>query len=142
MLIKMSEKYYIDTCIWKDYLENRSDKFRPLGDWALRLINKIIKEDGLFIFSDHLIIELEKQYSAEKINDLLGIIPNKLVNKIETKEEQAKEALYLKNKLNIPFGDALHAVLARDNNAVLVSRDKHFYELTKEVSIAKPEDLI
>lgn len=65
-----------------------------------------------------------------------------MIIKIETNENQAKEAFKLKIKLNIPFGDALHAILARDNKATLISRDKHFYELTKEVNIKKPEDLI
>lgn len=138
----MAEKYYIDSCIWKDYFENRSDRFRPLGDWALRLINKIIKEDDLFLFSDHLMNELNKQYSSEDLNKFFEIIPKKLIIKVNTTKKQAKEAFKIKNKLNISFGDALHAIIARDNKAILVSRDKHFYELTKEVTIKKPEDLI
>jgi hypothetical protein len=36
------QRYYLDTCIWVDYLENRQDRFRPLGDWALRLIKQIV----------------------------------------------------------------------------------------------------
>ena len=36
-------KYYLDTSIWRDYYENRSDKFRPWGEWALILINKILE---------------------------------------------------------------------------------------------------
>jgi len=138
----MAEKYYIDACIWKDYIENRSDRFRPLGDWALEIIKKIIRENGFFILSDHLIKELKVQYSQEELDKFFEIIPEQLIIKIETNEKQAKEAFRLKTKLNIPFGDALHAVLARDNNAVLISRDKHFYELTKEIIIKKPEDLI
>ena len=135
----MPKKYYLDSCIWRDYFENRSDKFRPLGDWAFRLIRKIIEENNLFIFSDHLISELEKQYSSEKLNKFFEIIPEQLIIKIKTTEKQAKEAFILKSKLNIPFGDTLHAILARDNEAILVSRDKHFYELG---NIKKPEDLI
>jgi hypothetical protein len=45
-------KYYIDTCIWRDYFENRNDKYRPLGEWAFRFIKKIINEDSLILFSD------------------------------------------------------------------------------------------
>ena len=37
----MKRRFYLDTCIWRDYYENRSDNFRPLGEWALFLINKI-----------------------------------------------------------------------------------------------------
>lgn len=28
------------------------------------------------------------------------------------------------------FADALHVILARDNNAILVTRDEHFIDLT------------
>ena len=63
----MEKKYYLDACIWIDYFENRKDRFRPLGDWAIRIINKIIKENGLFIFSDHIIKELEKNYTKEEL---------------------------------------------------------------------------
>lgn len=35
----MEEKYYLDACIWRDYFENREDRFRPLGEWAFRLVN-------------------------------------------------------------------------------------------------------
>ena len=138
----MVERYYVDSCIWIDYFENRSDKFRPLGDWALDIIKKIIKEDSLFIISDHLINELENRYSSEELDKFFEIIPEKLIIRINTNEEQAKEASKIKNKLNIPFSDVLHAILARDNQAILVSRDKHFYELQKQIIIKKPEDLI
>lgn len=138
----MAEKYYLDACIWIDYLENRSDKFRPLGDWAIMIINKIIREGGLFIFSDHILKELLEKYPKEKLIKFLEIIPEELIIKINASEKQAKEAFKLKNKMGIPFGDALHAVLARDNNAILVSRDKHFHGLINEVNIKKPEELI
>ena len=136
------EKYYLDTCIWIDYFENRSDRFRPLGDWAIELINKIIKESGIFILSDHLLKELENKYSKKSLSKLFDILPEQLIIKTETNQRQAKEAFKLKTRLSVPFGDALHAILARDNKAILVSRDKHFYELTKEVKVKKPEDLI
>lgn len=135
-------RYYLDSCIWRDYFENRSDRFRPLGEWALRLIKKIIKENGLFIFSDHSIKELNKQYSPEELDKFFAIIPKQLIIKIETNSYQAREAFKIKKKLNIPFGDALHAIVARDNNAIMVTRDKHFYELPEEAIIKKPEDLI
>jgi len=62
--------------------------------------------------------------------------------KIEATEKQVKESYVIKNKLNIPFGDAIHAVLARDNNALMITRDKHFYDLANEIEIKKPEELI
>ena len=32
------KRYYFDTCIWRDYFEDRKDKFRALGDLAFYLI--------------------------------------------------------------------------------------------------------
>ncbi len=135
-------KYYIDSCIWIDYFENRSDKFKPLGEWALNLINKIINEDSFFVLSDHILKELEFYYSKEELNSFLNIIPKKLINYTNTNKKQIKEAISIKNKLKIPFGDALHAVLARDNKSIMITRDKHFYRLSNKFNIKKPEDLI
>jgi len=135
-------KYYLDTCIWIDYLENRYDKFKPLGDWALELINKIIRDNSSFIFSDHVIKELENKYSKNELKKFLEFIPKQLIINTKTTKNQAKEAYTLKIKFNIPFGDALHTILARDNQAKLVTRDKHFIELKNIVEIKKPEELI
>ena len=72
------KKYYLDACIWRDYFENRSDNFRPLGEWAFRLIKKIIDEGGLFVISDHLINELERyDFSKDKIFRTYGCFRKK-----------------------------------------------------------------
>jgi predicted nucleic acid-binding protein len=132
-------RYYIDTCIWIDYFEDRKDKFRPLGDWALSLIKKIIENGDYFVISDHLITELSKNYFY---NEFFKIIPNKLIIEVEFNENQTKEAFKLKKKLKIPFKDILHAIIARDSDSIMVTRDKHFYKLSKEVVVKKPEELI
>ncbi len=138
----MELKYYFDTCIWIDYFENRSDKFRPLGDWALTLINKIIKNNKIILYSNLVEEELNLIYSKDKVQKIFGIIPKQILIKINSTEEQLKEAIYLSKKLKIPVKDCLHAILARDNNSILVTRDKHFLELLDIVKIKKPEDLI
>ena len=43
----MNKKYYIDSNIWRDYFENRSDRFRPLGDWALMFFKEIIINESV-----------------------------------------------------------------------------------------------
>jgi len=135
-------KYYLDTCIWRDYFENRSDKFRPLGEWALELIKKVINENDLFVISDHVLKEFENIYSENELKRFFDIIPEKLIIKVVMNKKQVKETLELMKKFNVPFGDALHAILARDNNSILVTRDKHFLELQDIVKIKKPEELI
>ena len=81
-------------------------------------------------------------YSGEKIKKTFEVVPSKLLIKVPISKEQIKEALAISKKLKIPKKDALHAVLSRDNKAILVTRDKHFYELQETVTIRKPEDLI
>ena len=135
------KKYYIDTSIWRDYYENRKDKFRPLGEWALRLFQFIIENKYDILYSELIIEELSNEYSVEKINKIFEIVRDLLL-KIKISDFQAKEAGKLCKEYKIPFGDALHAVLARDNNAILVTRDKHFLELLDIVDVRKPEELI
>jgi len=138
----MPQKFYLDSAIWRDYYENRSDKFRSLGEWALKLINNIIENGDYIIYSDFIVKELKIKYSEEEIKDILEIAGKRnLLFKADISEFQAKEAAVLCKKKKIAFGDALHAILARDNDAIMVTRDRHFLELTDITEIKKPEDL-
>lgn len=137
------KKYYLDTSIWRDYYENRSDRFRPLGDWALNLINVIIENKDFILYSDLVVEELKVKYNEEEINKIFEIIYKRnLLSKVTISNSQVKEAAILCKKRKVAFGDALHAILARDNKAIMVTRDKHFFELVDIAEIKKPEDLI
>ena len=139
----MAKKFYLDTSIWRDYYENRSDSQKQLGKLALQFLQKVIGEENIILYSDLVVQELMIKYSKEEISSILSILFNiGLLEKINTSKEQAKEASDLCKKLNIPFGDALHAILARDNKAVMITRDNHFQLLKDIVEIQKPEDLI
>lgn len=136
------QKYYLDACIWIDYFENRKDRFRPLGDWALDLIKKIIEENALILYSELVEEELSTRYSQRDIKAILGITPFENRIKVKISDFQIRESIHTSKKLNIPRKDALHAIIARDNNAILVTRDKHFQELQEKITIRKPEELI
>ena len=56
--------------------------------------------------------------------------------------QQIKEAEKIAVERKIPKGDALHAIVARDNNSILVTRDRHFRKLTDISEYHRPEDLI
>ncbi len=143
MEIKVKQKFYLDPAIWRDYYENRSDQFRPLGDWALSLINKIIENGDFILYSDFVIEELKVKYSEEEINNILEIVSKRnLLLKVEISQSQGKEAALICRQRKVAFGDVLHSILSRDNNAIMVTRDKHFLELLDIVDIKKPEDLI
>lgn len=138
----MAEKYYLDSCIWRDYFENRSDKFRPLGDWAFELIKKIINEDNIIFYSELVEEELGENYSKDRIKNIFSIVPKQLLIKVSISDKQLIESIQISRRLKIPRKDALHAVLARDNKAIMITRDKHLFELQNEVEILKPEELI
>ncbi|MBU2637418.1 MAG: PIN domain-containing protein [Nanoarchaeota archaeon] len=138
----MDERYYVDTQIWRDYYENRKDRFRPLGEWALRFFNQSVEQRDIIFYSGIVIDELKKQYDIEQIKKIFRIIPAKLLQKLATTTEQFHEALRLKAERKVPLGDAFHAVVARDNNAIVISRDRHFLLLEDIAPHKKPEELI
>jgi len=138
----MVKKYYIDVCIWIDYFENRSDKFRPLGDWAFGLIKKIINDNDLILYSELVEEELSESYSDEEIENIFSIVPSELFVKVKISDKQLVEARELSIKKKVPLGDAIHAVLSKDNNALLITRDEHFEKLRDIIIVKKPEDLI
>ena len=72
----MKQRFYLDTSIWRDYYENRSDSSKQLGRLALQLLLKIIKQDGQIFYSDFVVQELMIKYSKEEISTIFSIIFN------------------------------------------------------------------
>ncbi|MDD9954418.1 MAG: PIN domain-containing protein [Candidatus Woesearchaeota archaeon] len=136
-------KYYLDTCIWRDYYENRSDKLRPLGEWAFEFLSQALEKECTILYSDMIVTELAKYYSEKEIFSIFSIIAkNGSILRALISSKQEYEARKLCQEHNIAFGDALHAVLARDNDAIVITRDKHFLSLHSIVVCKKPEELL
>ena len=139
----MTNKYLIDTCIWRDYYENRSDKFRPLGDWALAFLNKAMEECSIIIYSNFIIKELRNDYTEEEIENILNIVKEyPLLKRINVENKHIKQASILSRKRGIPFGDAIQVIVARDLNATVITRDNHFEKVQDVATSKKPEELI
>ena len=137
----MPEKYYLDTAIWIDYYENRKDKYRPLGEWAHKLLS-LIEEDGhIIIVSDIIIRELGNHLTNEQIQTILKAYQKNIIQ-VGLSEAQYREARELAKAHDIPAGDAFHIIISRDNQAILVTRDHHFEGFKDIVEIAKPEEII
>ncbi|MBU0614747.1 MAG: hypothetical protein KJ601_01520 [Nanoarchaeota archaeon] len=141
----MVERYYlIDTCIWRDFYENRFSKIgRPLGTYASKLFQKILACKDKIYYSDSLVWELKKRYSEEEIKDLLNVLflTDTLI-KIEIKKEEHLEAKRLSHERNIPYVDCLNAIHARNFCATLVSQDPHIIEQLKDIASAiRPENI-
>lgn len=137
----MPGRYYLDTAIWMDYYEDRKDRSRNLRDIAFKLLCKILASHSKILISRFTLMELETFYSLDEIRGI--VFPfEKLIEKVEMSEEQIVFAEKVAKERKIPKGDAVHAILARDNNVILISRDKHFH-LLKDITVAmKPEEII
>jgi predicted nucleic acid-binding protein len=136
----MRQRFYVDTNIWLDLHLNRRDKFRPLGEWAFEFLNQAYHNGDEILYSDGVFMELLRVIDEEECMGLLKDFEARKVAQISG--EQRREAEKLCSVRSLPLWDVLHAILARDNNAVMVTRDAHFLELMDLVEIKKPEDLL
>ncbi|MFH1588104.1 MAG: PIN domain-containing protein [Candidatus Diapherotrites archaeon] len=139
----MKQRFYVDSCIWRDFFEERKDCFRPLGEFAFLFLKYCKKNNCVIIYSEMILKELAVFYGMKKTLYLLETAKEwcQLI-KAEISEDQVAEAEKIKQKFEVPFGDALHAVIARDRKAVFVSRDLHFERLKEFVECLKPEEII
>jgi len=133
-------RYYVDTAIFRDYYEDRRDRFRPLGEWALMFFKMVEETSGEILVSDTTLAELQVDYTDEEIRKVLGVCTRVLVTK--TSKRITQETEIIKRERKVPKGDAIHALIAKRENALMVTRDKHFNEMIDIVDYRKPEDLL
>ena len=135
--------YLLDTQIWIDhYLERGPDGI--YGDQALKLILKIIEDDSKVVFSNFNEKEMKDiGLSQTEINSLLSMIKPDHIKRVSVTKVQFEEAHRLAEQRDIPLGDSIHALIARDNDAQLVSRDEKDFIRIKDITKYKePKDLI
>lgn len=132
-------KYYIDTCIWIDYWENRSDNLRPIGEFAFKFLSNIEEEDEI-IYTKLTLTELRKFYSEETILSILSIIKKQLTF-IEYTEDDFNVVKTLISTGLLHKTDALHITVARRKDALFITRDKQIL-LSGLIKSYMPEDLI
>ncbi len=136
------KKYYFDTSIWLDFFENRDEPNLPKGTWAHELLDKIIKIDAKIVYSDHVLLELSLiGYPPHEIEELFKPLKPLLIF-VESTEKEMGRAYDLALRRKIPTGDALHALIARDHHAILVTLDHHFKEVLDIITPKRPQDLI
>jgi len=131
----------IDTCIWIDYEHERTNGIKDLGRLAERAMRFIIESGGTIIISNLNIKEFSRFFHKKGISNLRSVFRNR-IEIYESSMSQMNEAEILAKNRNLPESDVLHAIIARDAKAILVTRDKHFLRLKDISFIRKPEDLI
>jgi len=141
----MPQKYLLDTCIWRDFFEQRLSKSnRPLGKYASSLFFKILKRKDTILYSDIVILELQIAYEQTQISNLLSFFTyTQTLEKISTNKLDKQLAIQLSKERNLPKADCLLALQAKRCNAILITQDKHFFEHLSDITIPKrPESIL
>ena len=121
------KRFYLDTCIWIDLIEGRvGTRGEAFGEEALKLVERIRKGKHRIVLSSEVYREL-RLYFADVPAVLVSFI--ELCEFIIIPSSQKAEASLIADQRNVPFSDALHAIIARDSSLILVTRDKHFRKL-------------
>ncbi len=134
-------RYYFDTSIWLDLFEDRNEPNLPKGKLVEDLINTIVKNNDIIVYSDLIIDELSSLgYSTYEIEELFKPFLRFLIFTEHTEKHLGK-GKDLAAKRKVPLFDAMHALIARDTKAIMVTRDKHFMLLVDIVKSKRPEDV-
>src|SRR3989344_740230 len=133
----MIKKFYFDTSIWIDIYFKRGKN----GEKAYELLFKIIKKNYIVVYSDNIIIEFKKlNLSDFEINEILNVLKPNNLKRVHITKEQILEMNRISKQRNLPKKDVLHAIIARDHDAQLVTRDNHFQKLKDIIKSKIPED--
>ena len=133
------KKYYLDTNIWLDYFENRSDGVRPLGEFAFNFLKNCILHKCNIFYSDFNLFELKNKLSNNDFYKYSNVFKENMIFIKSTKKDW-EEAKQISKKINLHKADSLHLILAIKNKCTLITRDKHF-DLIDLIEIKKPEDV-
>lgn len=135
---------YIDTNVYLDYFEGRTDKFRPLGEFAYQIFQRTLSCEFRIIISTTLVKELENNIQKQRIYEFLGELEekDKIVNGVIMKEDKERAQGIVRER-KTPFNDTLHVVIANRMKAdYFITRNvKDFIELQDFVKILLPEHL-
>lgn len=112
-----------------------------MGEWALKLLNNILEDEDVILISELVRDEMLKFIRIEELDNLLKPFKGRIIF-IILSDEQFNEAKLFSRKYSLTIHDALHAVLAKDNDAILITRDKHFESISDILCVKKPEELI
>jgi predicted nucleic acid-binding protein len=113
-------KYYVDTCVWIDFVEGEK--------YSEDFFYKIIHNEDSIIISNLVFKEFVKHKKYSNIQSAITLLKSKqLIEFVTYTYSQNEEASKICK--DMPLADALHAIIARDFNATLITRDKHFLML-------------
>ena len=137
----MVKKFYVYTCIWLDLLDDRKSGFNPLGEVAFQFLKNCSKHNCIVIVSELVKKELESYASNKEIESLFEPFLEQIVFPELSKKVIGEARLLKIKKSNTHLTDILHALVAKEQDCVMITRDKHFDVLSEIVKVQLPEEV-
>lgn len=141
MLVFMA-KYYVDTCIWIDLVDDRIRGRRLYGEYAQKFFRQVIDAEQTIVYSDVVEEELSFHYGAHKSQQIINSVPLLLLERVESTREELLMASRFSKEFGLSLNDAIHAVITYHHANMIITRDKHFSDLDKFITVKKPEELL
>src|SRR3989338_6646567 len=116
---------YVDTNIYLDYFEGRTDSLRPLGEFAFQIFQRTLSCEFTIVFSGLILKELYNHMNTEDLHSLLDELKekNKIIETKATFQDKENVREIIKQK-RTDFNDTLHAIIAqRMSTDYLVTRN-------------------
>src|SRR3989344_5443987 len=85
------------------------------------------------------IIELKRFLLAKEIREIIVLLGG-YSRRVHCSKEQTRRARNIVQQIKTPFRDTLHSIIAKDNNAIVITRDEDFIKLKNIVQSRYPQD--
>lgn len=138
----MGSKIYVDTNVFLDYIKDRRNHIRPLGELAYNLFRRVFACEFEIVISDITMTELKGELDRDEIKILLG--PFYEAGKLHlavSDREMTEYARKLSWEREVPKKDCLHALIAAREGCIVVTRDEHFKSLQDIATTCFPENV-
>lgn len=134
-------RFYLDTSIWLDLLEDRNHYIPTRGEQAKDLLRWILINQHMIVISDTVFAELTRAgYQDAELDNLFRQF-SFLIEWWEV-DRLRGQAKVIAARRDVPHSDVIHALCARESRSTVVSRDKHFLQLTDICKTASPDKII
>lgn len=135
-----SKRIYLDTNIYLDYCEKRSDRIRPLNEFAYLIFKRSLECEFEIVISNFVLEEINKNLKNKTVFQILFTDLKKKKKLIYTEEKKEE---YFKAKKHKNWPDALHAIIAKRTKCdyVITRNINDFLEFSDIINAKLPEEL-
>lgn len=138
--------FYIDTCIWLNLFKKEIRSGKKYYLFAQLFLEKHLEVSRIcysgFVLKELRFVLQNESLYGEKVC-FFKKEPNVFFLQASKKDYDFARKLELETNFKLSFFDYLHIALAKNNNLVLITRDKDMMSIAKlYIIVKKPEELI